>query len=62
MNILSRDSSLGCSGECRKIIREGEIRRQKEINSSTVRSEDHYPKVDWAFDRSEALGFLGGHL
>lgn len=60
-HILSRDINGKCEGECRNLIREGEIKRQKEVDRF------HYSggstrSVPWAKGRNEQPGFFGGHV
>jgi len=61
-NIPSRDITGECAGECRNLVREGEERRQAEINTSGVESPESFPGVSSAFSRNAAPGFLGGHV
>lgn len=62
MNMPSRDITGECVGECRDIVREGEERRQAEINASGVEYPESTRSVDSAFSRNEAPGFFGGHV
>jgi len=57
-----RDITGECEGECRNRVREGELRRQKEINLSAVEEIGAFPSVKGAFTRNEPPGFLGGHV
>ena len=61
-NILKRDITGECVGECRDIVREAEEKRQAEIDRMAVESPESYPSVPGAFSRSEAPGFWGGHV
>ncbi|MBF0469385.1 MAG: hypothetical protein HQK61_10960 [Desulfamplus sp.] len=60
-NILSRDITGKCEGECRNLVREGEEKRQKEIDVHSY-SGGSSPSVRAANSRSEQPGFLGGHV
>lgn len=60
-NILSRDISGKCDGECRNLVREGEEQRQKEISAHAY-SGGASPSVSWANSRNEQPGFFGGHV
>jgi len=61
-DILTRDITGECEGECRNTVRESEARRQVEIKNSGVAAPDSYPNVSGAIARNEAPGFLGGHV
>ena len=61
-NIPSRDINGRCEGECRDLVREGEVRRQSEIGSVAYSIEGSSPSVSRAWSRNEAPGFLGGHV
>lgn len=60
-HIPSRDISGKCEGECRNLVREGEVKRQKEISSHAY-SGGSSPSVSWANKRNEQPGFFGGHV
>lgn len=59
--IPSRDITGTCVGECRNLVREGELKRQKEISSHEYSAESS-PSVPWAHNRTEQPGFYGGHV
>lgn len=59
--IPSRDTTGHCEGECRNLVREGEEKRQKEVNSHAY-SGGSSPSVPWASARREQPGFYGGHV
>ena len=61
-NMPSRDITGECVGECRDTVREGDERRQSEINASGVEYPEPTRSVDHASSRNEAPGFLGGHV
>lgn len=61
-NIPSRDITGECAGECRNLVREGEERRQAEINVSGVEYPESTQSVNHAFSRNAAPGFYGGHV
>ena len=56
-----RDITGECEGECRDLIREADHNRQSDINGHDY-SASEGPSVPWADSRSEAPGFLGGHV
>lgn len=60
-HIPSRDITGICKGECRNLVREGEEKRQKEINVHSY-SGGSSPRVSWASSRSEQPGVYGGHV
>jgi hypothetical protein len=60
-HIPSRDITGVCKGECRNLVREGEERRQIEVNNYAY-SCGSSPSVPWAKSRNEQPGFLGGHV
>lgn len=62
IEILMRDKTGECEGECRDRVREGEVDRQKEINLSGVEEIDSYPTAKWGFTRNEPPGVYGGHM
>ena len=61
-NIPSRDITGKCEGECRDVVREGEEKRQSEINASDQKYAGSSSSVARAFSRNKAPGFLGGHV
>jgi hypothetical protein len=61
-DVLKRDITGECEGDCRNTVRESEARRQVEIKNSGVAAPEEYPSVEGAFSRNEAPGFLGGHV
>ena len=57
----NRDITGHCdSGECKNTVREGEVKRQREINSASYSGPSN--SVDHARSRNEQPGFLGGHV
>ena len=61
-DILQRDITGECQGECRDRVREGEIDRQLAINFSAVEEIESFPEASWAHNRNEAPGMWGGHV
>jgi hypothetical protein len=61
-NLLKRDITGECVGECKNTVRDAEQRRQAEINDSGVASPDAYPQAAGASSRNEPPGFWGGHV
>lgn len=59
--IPSRDITGYCDGECKNLVREGELKRQKEI-SSYAYSHESSVSLPWAKHRNEQPGFFGGHV
>ena len=59
--IPSRDITGICEGECKNLVREGEAKRQKEINIHAY-SGGSSPSLPWANLRSEQPGVFGGHV
>ena len=57
-----RDITGKCEGECRDLVREGEERRQREIEASGVETIEYVMPVPWAFTRNEPPGVFGGHM
>jgi len=47
-DILKRDITGECEGECRDIVRDGEEERQDEILASDVETPEEYPNAKWA--------------
>ena len=60
-HIPSRDINGHCTGECRDLVYESEVKRQREITSHEYTGESS-PSLPWASSRNEAPGFLGGHV
>ncbi|MCJ7539744.1 MAG: hypothetical protein MUO88_08795 [Desulfobacterales bacterium] len=61
-DMLKRDITGECEGECRDLAREGEEKRQDEINASGLESPESYPNAHWARSRNEPPGVFGGHV
>ena len=61
-NILERDRTGRCEGECVDRVREGEEERQARIRDTSVRTPEAYPDVSWAYCRNEPPGVFGGHV
>jgi hypothetical protein len=61
-DILRRDITGECVGECKNTVREAEEKRQREIDAQDIESADAFPKVEHAFSRNAPPGFLGGHV
>jgi hypothetical protein len=61
-DILKRDITGECEGECRDRVREGEEERQDEIKGSGVEVPESYPDAHWARSRREQPGVWGGHV
>ncbi len=61
-DILKRDITGECIGECRDRVREGEEERQQDISASSVTSPEDYPTTPWARSRREQPGIYGGHV
>jgi hypothetical protein len=61
-DILDRDRTGKCSGECRDLVIEGMNRRQTEILADPFKSPDYFPDVPWAKNRRDQPGWLGGHV
>jgi hypothetical protein len=63
LNILERDRTGKCEGECRNRVLESMRERQIEIlGDSSTESPDFYPNVPWATSRNEQPGVFGGHV
>lgn len=60
--ILERDRTGKCEGECEDRVREGEDERQAKINDESFDSPDSYPNTPWANSRKEQPGVFGGHV
>lgn len=61
-NILKRDITGECVGECKDTIGQGYRDRQKEINAFGGEWPDFFPHVTSAKSRNAAPGYLGGHV
>ena len=61
-DMLKRDITGECEGECRDLVTEGQEERQDEINASGLESPESYPDAKWAKSRNEPPGALGGHV
>jgi hypothetical protein len=61
-NILDRDRTGNCEGECSDRVREGEEERQAKINADSFESPESFPNIPWARSRSEQPGVYGGHV
>ena len=60
--IPNRDLSGHCDeGECRNLVREGEVRRQHKIRNEPY-SGGSTPSIRTARSRNEQPGFYGGHV
>jgi len=61
-DILKRDRTGKCEGECSNRVRQGEEERQAKINAESFETPDAYPDVPWAYARNEQPGVYGGHV
>ena len=61
-NMLRRDITGDCEGECRDRVKEGEEERQDDINASNLEAPESYPDASWARSRNEQPGVWGGHV
>jgi len=61
-DILKRDITGECVGECRDLVREGEEERQNEIDASGFEAPESFPDASWARSRNEQPGVFGGHV
>ena len=61
-DILKRDITGECIGECRDRVREGVEERQQDISASSVTSPEDDPTTPWARSRREQPGIYGGHV
>jgi hypothetical protein len=61
-DILKRDITGECVGECLDRVRQGEEERQNEINDSNFEAAESYPDASWARSRNEQPGVWGGHV
>lgn len=62
IDILDRDRTGKCTGECRDLILESMVKRQKDIKADPFKEPDSFPSADWARSRTEQPGWLGGHM
>jgi len=60
--LLERDRTGKCEGECKDRVKEGENERQAKINAESFYSPESYPNIPWANSRKEQPGVYGGHL
>ena len=61
-DMLKRDITGKCEGECRDRVSEGEAERQAELNKSGPDYAGETSSVPWANSRSEQPGVYGGHV
>jgi hypothetical protein len=61
-DILKRDITGECVGECLDRVSQGEEERQNEINDSNFEAAESYPDASWARSRNEQPGVWGGHV
>ena len=61
-DILKRDITGECVGECKDTVNEGYRNRQAEINADGGDWPDTFPGVASANSRNAPPGFLGGHV
>jgi hypothetical protein len=61
-NILDRDRTGKCAGECNDRVREGEEERQAKIDDESFETPASYPNTPWAHSRKAPPGFYGGHV
>lgn len=62
-NMLDRDITGKCEGECRNRVLEGEQERQDVINASSKDYDtpaEHSPS--WTASRNDPPGAMGGHI
>ncbi len=59
--IPSRDITGKCEGECKNLVRQGEEKRQREINTYEY-TDPSSSSVPWAKFRTEQPGVFGGHI
>ena len=62
IEILERDRTGKCEGECEDRVSEGEEERQAKIDDEPFDSPESYPNVPWANSRKEQPGVFGGHV
>jgi hypothetical protein len=60
--ILKRDTTGKCEGECRDRVKEGEKERQASLEREGVSSPEDYPKAPGAGNRDNPPGGMGGHV
>ena len=60
--ILDRDRTGKCAGECNGRVREGEEERRTKINADSFESPESFPSTPWARSRKEQPGVYGGHV
>ncbi|WP_153307455.1 hypothetical protein [Desulfospira joergensenii] len=60
-NIPSRDINGRCEGECRNLVREGEVERQNELKDHEY-SGSPSSSPEWTRSRTEQPGIYGGHV
>lgn len=61
-DILDRDRTGKCVGECKDTVLEGLKKRQREISADPFKEPDSFPSVPWAKSRKDQPGWLGGHV
>ncbi|MFH1982199.1 MAG: hypothetical protein ABIL58_10150 [Pseudomonadota bacterium] len=61
-DILKRDITGECVGECKDTVNEGYRNRQSAINAEGGDWPDTFPRVSSASARNAPPGFLGGHV
>ena len=61
-DILRRDITGDCEGECRDRVREGEEKRQDDISATNIETPESYPDAHWSRSRNEQPGVWGGHV
>ncbi|RJP96372.1 MAG: hypothetical protein C4518_00205 [Desulfobacteraceae bacterium] len=59
-DMLLRDITGECEGECRDRVREGEDDRQHKIDLTPFEEIKSYPNVTWAHNRNETPDVWGG--
>lgn len=57
-----RDTIGKCDGECRDRVLEGEMERQREIETSNVDYIEPSNSAKWTFSRTEQPGVYGGRV
>jgi len=61
-DILRRDITGDCIGECRDTVSQGYRERQREMDAAGGEWPDSFPSVSSARPRNAPPGFLGGHV
>ena len=61
-DILKRDITGECVGECRDTVNDAYRSRQGEINADEGDWPDTFPSVAQASTRNAPPGYLGGHV